>query len=78
MLPLFVLTMGTASVLPTVSDPVGHAALRVVPLVANADLSSAAWLTNGSGIGINVIIVALWMLIFGVLARRTFRWERRR
>jgi len=79
MLPLFVTTMGAASLLPAVSDPALHLGLRLIPLVANADLVTAGWIGGeGATLAADAGIVVAWIAALGVLARRTFRWERRR
>lgn len=80
MLPLFVATMGAASLLPTISDPAAHLALRAVPLVANADLTTAAWTADGDPLrfAADAGIVVAWLVVLSVLSHRTFRWERRR
>ncbi|GAA4282513.1 hypothetical protein GCM10022261_00440 [Brevibacterium daeguense] len=80
MLPLFVATLGAASVLPTVTDPAVNLALRAVPLVANADWTTAAWLAEGdvARLAADAGIVVIWLVVLSLLSRRTFRWERRR
>lgn len=80
MLPLFVGAMGAVSLLPSVTDPLGTIAMRLVPLVANADMTTAAWLFDGdlSRVGIDAAIIVIWLLLLGLLSMRTFRWERRR
>lgn len=80
MLPLFVATMGAASLLLTVTDPAANLALRAVPLVANADLATAAWIADGDVLrfAADAGIVVVWLVVLSVLSRRTFRWERRR
>lgn len=80
MLPLFVATLGAASVLPTVTDPAMNLALRAVPLVANADWTKVAWLADGDAarLAADAGMVIVWLAVLSVLSRRTFRWERRR
>ena len=79
MLPLFVGTMGAAALLPAVADPLGNLSLRLIPLVANADMTTEAWSgdTDLGSVGADAAIMVIWLMVLGVLSRRTFRWERR-
>lgn len=80
MLPLFVGTMGAVSILPIVLDPAGNLVLRIVPVVANADLVASGWVSGADvdRVLADAAIIAIWLLVLGVLSKRTFRWERRR
>lgn len=80
MLPLFVAAMGAVSILPTVGAGMLGIGLRLVPLVANAHLVTAGWVMEGVGrdaVALDLGIMAAWVVVLGVLAWRTFRWERR-
>ncbi|WP_314453056.1 hypothetical protein [uncultured Actinomyces sp.] len=80
MMPLFVSTMGAVSILPVLLDPTENLMLRAVPLVANADMIISGWAPSAHAgrILADAAIIVTWLLILGVLSRRTFRWERRR
>ncbi len=81
MLPLFVAAMGSVAVLPSLDDGIGSAALRLVPMVANAHLTSDAWWSAAPDFGqvaLDLAIMVVWIGALGVLSVRTFRWERRR
>lgn len=80
MLPLFVGTMGAVSILPVLLDPAGNLVLRIVPLVANADMVASGWVSDvdTGRVLTDAAIIAIWLLALGVLSKRTFRWERRR
>ncbi|WP_232547486.1 ABC transporter permease [Propioniciclava soli] len=80
MLPLFVAAMGAVSILPTIGEGMLGVGLRLVPLVANAHLVTAGWIpgdVSGATVATDLGIMASWILVLGVLAWRTFRWERR-
>lgn len=80
MLPLFVGAMGAAALLPLVSEPLENLGLRLVPLVANADMISAGWAADPGlmRIGTDLGIIVAWLLVLIAVSARTFRWERRR
>lgn len=80
MLPLFVGAMGAAALLPVVGDPLGDFGLRIVPLVANADMITAGWSGEADPlrVGTDGVIIVTWVLVLAVMSKRTFRWERRR
>jgi len=80
MLPLFVAAMGATAILPTMVNEFGSLGLRLVPLVANAHLTTAGWYSEAPTIGVAVVdlvIMLVWIVALGVLSWRTFRWERR-
>jgi ABC-2 type transport system permease protein len=80
MLPLFVGAMGAVALLPAVSNAIGDVGLRLVPLVANADLASTGWASDGdlARAFVDSGIIGVWLVVLGLLSKRTFRWERRR
>jgi ABC-2 type transport system permease protein len=80
MLPLFVGAMGAVSLLPAITHPAGGLGLRLVPLVANADLVAESWAATGPSVQAKVDagIIGVWLVVLGLLSIRTFRWERRR
>lgn len=80
MLPLFVATMGAVAILPAVGAEALAFGLRLVPLVANAHLVTAAWTGPEAAsevVGVDLGIMSAWIVLLGLLAWRTFRWERR-
>lgn len=80
MLPLFVAAMAAVSILPVIAEGLLSLGLRLIPLVANAHLVTAGWVssdTRGETIIVDLGIMAIWIVVLGTLAWRTFRWERR-
>jgi len=80
MMPLFIATMGAESALATMGEGAGQLVMRLVPMVANANLVFAGWLGSQPLVTIaaDIGIVICWLGVFSLLGWRTFRWERRR
>lgn len=82
MLPLFVATMGATAILPSLQQGLASLAAQMVPLVANAHLTTVGWHSletlDAGSIFFDLALMLAWITILSAMSWRTFRWERRR